>query len=89
MENVQQSSLSFRIDHLPKREILKSELEEAIHKGKQQGIAHLRKRNRIDYQESQRRLWLLHHSKYHPKRPLCAYDDRCRNRATGTNCSLC
>jgi len=41
--NVQQSSLSFRIDHLPKREILKSELEEAIHKGKQQGIAHLRK----------------------------------------------
>ena len=41
--NVQQSSLSFRIDHLPKREILKSELEEAIHKGKQQGIAHLEK----------------------------------------------
>ncbi len=41
--NVQQSSLSFRIDGLPKCDILKSDLERAIKLGKSQGIKNLEK----------------------------------------------
>lgn len=40
---VQQSSLSFRLDHLPTHDILKSDLEAAIKLGKEQGIKHLAK----------------------------------------------
>lgn len=41
--NVQQTSLPFRLDNLPRKLILKSELEAAIKAGKAQGIPHLEK----------------------------------------------
>lgn len=41
--DVQQSSLSFRLDNLPRREILNSELETAIKKAKKAGIPNLHK----------------------------------------------